>query len=226
MPCIDKSYSNAMILQLVKMLKKWENKMRTFAFLGLCLIPAFAFACDNKDREVDLQTDPFHRMVTPASTTPSVDFSELETELINSSKLSQLTQLKQTTKKVRLLGHIDGILDKLSPFSQILSLDLSDTNDFSDKHVDIIAQMSQLRELNLSTRNISNEGTQKLSTLRNLVKLDLSKTGCDSGGLEFLIDLNDLKSVNLSHLALRSSFLRQLRDKNVEVLTNNSIILE
>ena len=80
----------------------------------------------------------------------------------------------------------------------------------TDKGLEYVAQMPQLKALALDKVGISDAGLDRLSGLDGLVELHLSHTQVSDAGLLYLQNLDSLRSLNLGHTRVTDRGLEQL----------------
>ena len=110
------------------------------------------------------------------------------------SEISQLmgwTKLRELRCTQCSLANAD-----LSPFTQLQDLDLT-FNPFTDKGMESLASLKNLRRLLLRDTLITDEGLKYLAGLTNLEELDLSGTRITDKGIESLRGLKNMRRLNL-----------------------------
>jgi hypothetical protein len=86
----------------------------------------------------------------------------------------------------------------------------SPTLDITDERLRIVAQLKELRFLQLRSTKVTDAGTKHLRGLTLLEGLDLSNTKITDNGLADLTRLENLRSLQLQHTAITDSGLKYL----------------
>ena len=147
---------------------------------------------------------------------PAFSSSKTPQGFLSSSKNPQREESNEPAKKIhssnslRLLDHIRDALPSYRFPPSLTSLDFSNS-DIVDEDIEIISQLTQLKELNFATRPLTNEGMKTMSSLTNLMKLNLSTTYVNSDGLDFLLNMPSLQELDLSYLVLSNKFVETLK---------------
>ncbi|HWE00427.1 MAG TPA: hypothetical protein VG345_15355, partial [Bryobacteraceae bacterium] len=84
----------------------------------------------------------------------------------------------------------------LAPFTQLEDLDLS-FNPFTDKGMEGLAELKNLRRLLLRDTLVTDEGLKSLGNLTRLEELDLSGARVTDKGVEYLRNLKSMRRLNL-----------------------------
>ena len=92
----------------------------------------------------------------------------------------------------------------------------------TDKGLEILARLHNLRTLSLSNTGITDDGLKRLSTLTNLESLELSATEVTDVGLENLRAFTKLKSLGLQCTRLTDAGLKHLLSLPIERLDVSS----
>jgi len=108
-----------------------------------------------------------------------------------------------TTKMKYLLGLKD----------QLVWLQLSNTG-ISDKEMEIVGQLLNLRKLNLSKNPISDDGINHLLMLHNLEYLNLYETNVTDSILVSLMALQQLEELYLWHTKVSVEYMEKLKPSN------------
>ncbi len=106
------------------------------------------------------------------------------------SDLEQMSRM-QALKNLRQLSLSDTYatdlgIQHLRRFPELRSLDLSRT-DLSDEAPEILVELNQLRQLDLSRTRVTDKGVASLSKLTSLEDLDISQTDVGDAGIDALI---------------------------------------
>ena len=105
----------------------------------------------------------------------------------------------------------------LSPFTKLRNLDLS-YNPFTDKGMEGIGKLKDLRRLMLKDTLVTDEGLKYLSNLTNLEELDLSGARVTDKGIEYLRNLKSMRRLNLLGAQATDSAMDVIAGmKNLEV---------
>jgi internalin A len=114
------------------------------------------------------------------------------------AKLRRLTSLNVGSSNVKDIAEIDRL-------EGLEELNVGDT-DVTDRDLAVIARLSQLRSLDLSSESyagkrsrITDSGMSSLSSLKHLQYLNLSHARISDAGLSCLREMKDLRTLNLYH---------------------------
>src|SRR5690606_31221816 len=100
--------------------------------------------------------------------------------------------------------------------TQIISVDLNKLP-VTDNDLKIIAQFSNLRELNLNFTDITGAGLKELVGLKHLKNLSLSGTNVDDKDLQEITDLQNLSQVTVWNTNLKETGIEQLQNAGQHV---------
>lgn len=168
---------------------------------------------------------PFSKLTEITSLT-SLNFSGINTRgegLASLASLSQLYSLKiggLTNRESNQIG--DDGAKTLANLSQLRSLDLFD-NKIRDEGAKALANLRQLHTINLGTNLVGDEGAKALASLSQLRELHL---GCNHVGLEgtkALAKLNHLQVLDLEHNRIGNKGVRVILDTWIDRTNNKQI---
>jgi len=124
------------------------------------------------------------------------DPSKIVTVQTDPEHLDALDEFPELTA-VSLVGIRDEKeLAKLAELPNLRALDVAYSK-ISDVGLSYIAALGELRVLNLASTEVSDAGLAHLAKLKHLRSLDLESTEITDEGLAYLKDLEDLRSLNL-----------------------------
>lgn len=90
-----------------------------------------------------------------------------------------------------------AILKQLQSVKYLIDLDVEDTS-LDDSRAELLAELGQIRHLNVSANSLSNEGLRHLSRLKDLKWLAAWRLpGISDSGLEYIGQLTELQGVHL-----------------------------
>jgi Leucine-rich repeat (LRR) protein len=92
----------------------------------------------------------------------------------------------------------DALIERISRFGHITSLDLNGSKQLTDSGVRFLANMPNLEHLDLSGTGITNRGLEVLGRLKKLKSLKLSWTRTTDAGATHLSDCDSLERIDLS----------------------------
>lgn len=141
--------------------------------------------------------------------------------LINDQNLLLIAQQAREHLDLRNQGLIDEqipvLCDAIKKNNCIVSLDVSRNSLFSDS-AEILAELSQLKKLNIRENYLGDEGFFFLSKAKHLEYLDISSNGITDVGAQGFLDNSQLKTLIYSKNPQISNSMKQKIDEHISLV--------